>query len=58
MNENLLTKLKLLSNATARKVLTVNEITTSTSPIRRTRGQRNRNESSKKQSIKNQLKEL
>ena len=59
MNDNLFTKLKELSNATVKRLhTTVEEYTTSTSPIRRTRGQRNRNEGTKKQLLKNQLKEL
>ncbi|TSI09747.1 hypothetical protein [Lysinibacillus sp. BW-2-10] len=59
MNDYLLTKMKKLSNATIKKLQpTTEEITSPVIRIGRTGGPRKRNESSKKQSLKAQLKDL
>jgi len=59
MNEYLLTKLKQLSNSTVKNLRpSVKEITVSVMPIRRTRRSRKQSEISKRQSLKDQLKEL
>jgi len=57
MNERLLKKLKQLSNKTV-KIDRDKEEVVSPPTIKRTRGSRNRNESSKKQNLKAQIKDL